>query len=246
MKTVFSFFFVILCIGSRLFAQSDVVFGVKPGTVINSAYFGLKMDNLVPMVGADVLWITASGEYTSTEDNHWGSFYSGTIFREKRVSDLEFDGSALLVIPHIGAKYLLGSGDVRPYFFANAFFSIPSVKLETDRRDEWWSYEDDKLVDHGKDSGSENLDSKTKETINDILGFWGVTLGGGAEYFFSERFSIGGEYGIRLFFNSVDISNVPAGPDADSYGETYTGEWEGELSASLRLTYAVVSLNFYF
>ncbi|MBN2000284.1 sigma-70 family RNA polymerase sigma factor [candidate division KSB1 bacterium] len=244
----FKLFLSILLFGlaTCLSAQSDFVFGIKPGNTVNSAYFGLKMDNLVPMVGVDVVWLTASGKYTDTSEDQWNSYYDGTNYKQKTVSSIDMEGSALLLIPHIGAKYFLGSGDVKPYFFGNAFFSMPSVKMESSWKDESWYYEDNRQVDHDTDKGSEDLDEETEDIIKDVLGFWGITIGGGAEYFFSERFSIGGEYGIRLLFNSVNISGESGDSDPNGYGQSYRNEWEGELSASLRVTYAVVSLNFYF
>jgi len=240
------FFFLILglLLVNISFGQSNFVFGVKPGSTINSAYLGLKINMLVPFFGVDMFGISASGKYSDTDYNYYYSNWSNTTYEWRSIETTEFSGSAFLLIPHFGAKLYLGTQNVRPYFFGNVFFSKPSVNAEAKWKEEWWEYENGHLVDHDIDSDSEELEDKTKETIEDVLNFWGITFGGGAEYFFSEHFSIGGEYGIRLLFNKIEYSEE----NQDSYrpDDSYSEKWEGEASACFKVSYAVFTLNYYF
>ncbi len=222
--------------------ESNLVFGVKPGNMINSAYMGLKIGNLVPMIGADMMWLSASAKYKHENLDSWYDSYDDITYKHRDVDTEDLKGSAFLLVPHIGAKLLMGSKDMRPYVFGNLFFSIPSVNAESNSRNESWYYEDGVEVDHYLDTDSDRLDAKTEEVIKDALSFWGMTLAGGAEYFFSDHFSVGGEYGIRLLFNTAEYKDTSGnGPDPD-YQET----WEGEVSASFKISYALVALNYYF
>lgn len=227
---------------SASYAESGFVFGIKPGNTINSASFGIKMGNLVPMIGADLIWITASGTYT---DEDYSSYYgwTGDYYEYRSIDEDEMDGSAFLLIPNIGMKMYMGQKSVRPYFLGNIFFSLPFVSAESKSRYESWEYVNGELEYHYVDIDDDGLDEDDEELIEDALGFWGLTLGGGAEYFFSENFSVGGEYGIRLLFGGAEAS----GEDRDSYGdEEYIDAFSTEVSTSIRMTYAVMSLNYHF
>ena len=48
MRRIAYIFSIIILLTSMLRAQSNFTFGVKPGTALNSAYFGKKMNNLIP------------------------------------------------------------------------------------------------------------------------------------------------------------------------------------------------------
>jgi hypothetical protein len=224
------------------YGQGGFVFGIKPGNTINSASFGIKMGNLVPTIGADLIWITASGTYT---DENYSSYYgwSGDYYEYRSIDEDDVSGSAFLLIPSIGMKMYMGDKSVRPYLLGNIFFSLPFVSAESESRYESWEYINGELEWHYIDIDDDDLDKEDEELIEDALGFWGVTLGGGAEYFFSEHFSVGGEYGLRLVFGGVEASDE----DRSSYGdEEYVDAFSTEVSASVRVTYAVISLNYHF
>ncbi len=243
MKRFIIFSLIWLVLANISFGQSKIVFGVKPGSTINSAYLGLKMNNLVPFFGIDVLGISASGKYSDENEDQYDDYYGNTrVFRN--IETEEFSGSALLIIPHFGAKLFIGAKDVRPYILGNIFFSIPSVSADAESKDESWEYENGQLVDHDIEIDSDKLEDRTKDMIKDVLSFWGVTLGFGAEYFFSDHFSLGGEYGIRLLFNKIEYSDEDH--SSDGANSSYTEKWEGETSANLKISYAAVTLNYYF
>lgn len=224
------------------YSQSNLVFGVKPGMTINSAYFGIKMNNLVPFMGADLFWISVSGDYSDSYSDSWTDYY-GDLNKWESVESGELSGSAFLLIPHFGCKYYFNKQEVRPYIVGDLFFSIPSVSGKVEWSDEDWEYENGQLIYHDIDKGSDELEDDVKDIVNDILSFWGINTGFGAEYFFNPNFSIGGEFGLRLIFNSVEYKQQNS-ENYSSYSN-YTEKWEGELSASLKLSYAVFSLNFY-
>jgi hypothetical protein len=64
----------------------------------------------------------------------------------------------------------------------------------------------------------------------------------------SEHFSVGGEYGFRLFFNKIKYHDEESSSygDPEYYYSSYQNKWEDELSLTLKMNYAVVALNFYF
>jgi hypothetical protein len=82
-------------------------------------------------------------------------------------------------------------------------------------------------------------DSELEDSIGELLSFYGLSLAFGAEYFFSDFFSIGGEYGLRYMKTSSDLE-----VDLDILDEPV--ELDSELEVSYRASYAVASLNFHF
>jgi hypothetical protein len=190
------------------------------------------------------MWLSVSGNYSEEDYDEYYDYYYDIYYEHRSIESTEIDASAFILIPHFGIKFLMGSRDVKPFLFGNVFFSIPSVTAESKTRDEEWTYVNDQLVDHEINRDTDELDDETKDLVNDILGFWGITLGGGAEYFFSENFSIGGEFGVRLIFNTVEYSDKTH----EEYGpnDSYTEEIDSEISASFKVSYAVFTLNYYF
>ena len=81
-----------------------------------------------------------------------------------------------------------------------------------------------------------------KEDIHDALNFMVLSVGIGAEYAFSEHFTVGGEYGIRLVMNTVDYS----GEDIDDDDPvTWKETWEDKVSMALGVSYTCFTVNFY-
>ncbi len=219
-------------------AESSLVFGVKPGATLNSAYLGMQQGRLLPFLGLDIVGIKVSN--TTTDDYTYHSEYSDYGYRELETD--EYEGSALLILPQIGAKYYFKDSGIRPYLLGSVFFSMPFVSVETSNTTEYWDFEGTELVDHGiyKDSGD---DGEAEDFAKEVLSFWGLTLGGGVEYFFSEHFSVGGEYGIRMLFNKVEDSDSSSN-EWDS--SSSTSDWNDEIDLSIKLSYSAISLNYYF
>lgn len=76
------------------------------------------------------------------------------------------------------------------------------------------------------------------------MGIWGLTFGFGLEYPFNDHFTIGGEFGLRIFGNSVTDKDA----DSDEYNGQlqWKEDWNDELTATLGITYTAFSLNYYF
>lgn len=119
--------------------------------------------------------------------------------------------SASLIAPTIGARYFISpQNPVRAYFALSLSKPFVSGKLEYDGEP----------------------DEEFEDTIENISLF-GFEAGFGAEYFFSENFSLGGEFGLRslsLKYEEVDVEF----------------EEEVTIKASLTPTYTKFGLNFYF
>ena len=116
--------------------------------------------------------------------------------------------SANMFAPLIGVKFLFkpeAEGTVSPFLFADIFKAFTSVDM------------------------GEMGESETEDMINDLLSPFGFKLGFGAQYAISDKFSVGGEYGLIYMTSSGKI-------EEDSS--------EMEISTNLGLTYAAVSLIF--
>jgi len=168
------------------------IFGVRPGSTVESAFFGADMGTVTPIVGLDFLGVSVSVE--------------------------DADLSASMFIPHFGARVYLGgpgtTGAVVPYLQGTVMKSFASI-----------------------DVGDES--TELEDAIGDLLSFYGITLAFGAEYFFAESFSLGGEYGLRYIKTSADL-NV----DLDILDEPIS--MDSNLEIAYRASYAGVSLNFHF
>jgi hypothetical protein len=168
------------------------IFGVRPGSTVESAFFGADMGTVTPIVGLDFLGVTVTVE--------------------------DADISASMYIPHFGARIYMGgagsTGAVVPYVQGTFMKSFASIDLG-------------------------GADAALEDAVADLLSFYGIGLAFGAEYFFADRFSLGGEYGLRYIKTSgeleleLDILDEPISMDSD-------------LEVSYRTSYAGVSLNFHF
>lgn len=89
-------------------AESKAVFGVKPGILIQSSYFGIDAKRWHPFAGMDLVAFA--------------------------ISEDEYDASASVWIPHFGTKLYLQdpwqAGKVAPYIQGDYFFSIASVNVD--------------------------------------------------------------------------------------------------------------------
>ena len=168
------------------------IFGVRPGNMVESAYFGVNMGSLVPFVGID--YLSASVD----------------------IEDVE--ASASLFVPHFGIRKYFGQnlvgGAVVPYLQASFLKSFASI-----------------------DVGGES--SELTDAIADLMSFYGATFAFGAEYFFTDRFSVGGEYGLRYLKMSTELE-----VDLDIVDEPVS--LDSDLDVTYKASYAIVSLNFHF
>ena len=137
--------------------------------------------------------------------------------------ETNMDVGASMFIPYAGVKFLLSTtGDTKPYVFGTFFKSFASVKFES--------------------GGESLLGDDIEDFIKDLLGFWGLKFGFGAEYAVSDHFSIGGEYGLNMYFMSGELDVALGDTGIDGLEESI----KMDVSASLKRTYAAIVLNFYF
>jgi len=129
-------------------------------------------------------------------------------------------GSAFVLVPHLGSRYYFsaekGSGEVVPYVQGDFLFSIASV-------------------------GGKGFDAESKELAEDALGFIGISAAFGAEYYFSERFSIGGEYGFRFFADGVRTHRDEWNYD----GASEVSQVTDKLNVTYNVSYVTLTLNFH-
>jgi hypothetical protein len=221
-------------------SSGGVVFGVKPNLGVQSSYFGLNMGQITPYIGVDLIGIGAEGKYSSASwQEDW---VSGGLYKW-RENELDLSGSATLIIPHIGLKFFLSHNELRPYFYGSFFKAFASVNVEG--TSSYREYDPQGQLIY-EDEDDMEMAEEEKEIIQDILSPWGLAFGFGAEYPFSDHFSIGAEFGVRLIFTSTKFDDVESG-DWDNDGmDDYRNEWEQELSGSLKLSQAAIALIYYF
>jgi len=213
------------CFSATLVAQTTFVFGIKPGFGLNSAYIGINQGHFTPFIGADLLWISADGDYQKSYEDYQSA---DTYFKE--TTTINFSGKAFLLVPQLGLKYAFGNKNIKPHLSAAVFLGLPLVELNADGTRESWEFVDDALIRHEQESAIDDL-NEIENTVNDALGFWGIHFGAGAEYFFDPHFSIGGEYGFRLLFDSATYENTTGDLDPTTING-YLKKWHSEHSCS--------------
>jgi hypothetical protein len=180
-------------------AQAEMIFGVKPAAVVQSSYFGF-------LAGTSMV-IEFGLDYARVGVDVKGETDGDLGFQP---TEIDAEGSASMMMPHGGAKLYLkprAAGATAPYFLVDIFKAFTSVDL---------GQEDDTVQD-------------AEEFAADLLSPFGVNLGFGAEYNFSDRFSMGGEYGFRYMMSSSTMDEIDL-----------------EVSTSLGMTYAAITANFTF
>lgn len=200
----------ILLVSQYSFGQ--LAFGIKPGATLNSGYGGLKIGNIVVFGGFE--YVHGGGEFTLT--------YSATGYPDQ-VAKQKYSGN--LYVPFVGAKiFLLPAGSIKGYVTATISKPWISASIQPDSGKEAIAY-----TEYGG----------AKTTIKDLVSnvnLWGVSAGVGSEYFFSDNFSLGGEFGFRWIHGSFD-KTIKTGP---------TDQEKIEVSAGLSTTYSTITLNYYF
>jgi hypothetical protein len=179
--------------------QAEMLFGVKPSSVVQSSYFGfLAGTNMVIQFGLDYARVGVKME-GDTE----GDFGLDPI-------SIDAEVSASMMMPHAGVKVYLkprAAGATSPYFLADLFKAFTSV--------------DPGDVDDAADDAL--------ASVEELLSPFGLNLAFGAEYHFSDRFSLGGEYGLRYLMSSTEFDDI-----------------DMTIETSLGMTYAAMTANFVF
>jgi hypothetical protein len=193
-------------------------FGVKPGAGLNGAYFGFKTHSLVVFTSFDYIHVGGVLEES-------GQRFDYNLNQLVTFSD-ELEAAFSIYNIGVGAKYFLPvTNNISPYFTT----TITKPFLSAD----------------AKENGA------TQDDLSDFVGeisIWGVSLGFGTEYFFSENFSVGGEFGLRMFLGSYEkhekVETWVFNPNTG--GSIVQTDRNLEANINFSLTYSVVSLNYYF
>lgn len=242
MKTNAKLLGIIVLIPLALSAQNGLFISFKSGTPISGSMVGLKLGPLAPFGGLDIVRLSGKfeDELTTWDAEYLGWNYQtdqpeyGPLYMDYERSST-FEGSALLLMPHAGARFYLN----KFYVMGDLMLVLPSVKGKS--KGERIYYDSDGLP-YDIDRWDDELEDEDREDIHDALNFMVLSAGIGAEYAFSEHFSVGGEYGLRLAMNSIDSG----GKDMDEDDPvSWKEEWANKVSMALGVTYTCFTVNFY-
>lgn len=205
---------LIMVFSNTLSAQFS--FGISPGSNINGAYFGYKINKIVPYVGFQYFNVGYTGSTTGKRTN----------YTTNQIDDYTDDFSIRqgFMIPSFGVKYFIISQN-RINAYANILIAKPIVFGEL-------------IVD---DVPNEDFNNQIEN-----LNLWAGGLGFGVEYNFSDNFSIGGEYGIRYLTSTNSFEGYertiydPVTNDPITYRQKISGTF------NFSPTYTKITLNYYF
>lgn len=190
-------------------------FGVSPGLNMNRAYFGYKMNRIVPFAGCQF--------YNSTFNFKFS--YEDFDYDLNQIVTYEDEGEARLslIMPNLGVKYFIKeTGNLKAHLTLNVSKPILSGKV----------------VYNGEE------DDEIKDAIKNLKLFGGE-FGFGAEYFFDENFSLGGEFGIRYMMVRYKDSYETSVYNPNT-GMSEPSENTYEFKSAVSPTFSKISLNFYF
>ncbi|MFQ6675655.1 MAG: hypothetical protein ACE5LH_04835 [Fidelibacterota bacterium] len=197
--------------------------GVRVGGPSQSYYVTLlTFGPFRPILGLD-FW---GGSFKVSYDYRYEENYYG----DRLVDDtrLESEGSLRLFMPRAGIKYFRGQKDaLKSYVLAEGFIVIPTVSFEATVNGE-----------------KEELKDEDRKRIKDGLDFIGITLAVGTEYFFSDQFSIGGEFGMNWLLWDYSDSDSDSYYGSSDYNWTSTTKYDAK--AKLGGSFARMTLNYYF
>jgi hypothetical protein len=239
--------------------QKGKLFTVKLGPDHQSSQFALNRGRLQPYVGLD--YISASftadigmlmwAEDPSTEELVKASKISAGV-----------EGSVSCWMPHAGVKYYLSDGESRPYVFGGVYKNFSSIDATLDLKIQGYDETGEKDGDPLSSNG-DLLSDEMKEFVESLLNHWGVQAGFGVEWRVNKHFGIGGEYGVKMHFNSaeqtfrdsnvLDLLGTVIG-DTETDPDSGTGDLLGadrtdldlNLSGKYVTSQASVVFNFYF
>lgn len=230
-------------------AKSGLWFSFKTGYPLAGSSVGLKLGPLAPYGGIDIFHFgfNLQSDYTSW-DSGW--FYNDNTHQwelselykdHERESSLE--GSATLFAPHAGARFYLKQNPLKLYLKADLMLLLPSIDGINKGERTW--YNPDGTIDY-HERWSDKISKADRKNIQDALDFIIFTPGVGVEYPFSEHFALGGEFGMRLIFNSAEYA------DDDEYYDEYDDlvywkeKWSATIATTIGITYTAITLNYIF
>lgn len=220
-----------LCV-SILSAQEDenesgqFTFSVKPELLgLAGGSFGYKFpSDLVLLGGIDYFHLGSTIDVSTTYFNLAGPYIPSS-------SSSETEASLNVYNLYVAAKlFVVKKNAIKGYLMAEVSKPILNGSIEV--------------------NGKSDPDV---ESIFDNLSVWGLKGAFGTEYFFSDNFSLGGEFGLRvLLVSSTDSKETPYytfyyDPNLGQYVTVQgTRRQETKVSFNFNLTYSTFTLNYYF
>ena len=180
------------------------------------ALFGYKIGKWAPFGGIQYL----KGSFTDIHSGTRYDYQTGQIVNYKDVSKY----SAGVYMPFTGVKYfMIEKQDVKAYLISIIAKPFVSGKIVED--------------------GVKNEDFE--EDIKNIS-LWGFQNGFGSEYFISNNFSFGAEFGIRFFLFKQKHTEDDYPVYDPNTGETLNTTRTYEHKVNVSWTYTTFSVNYYF
>ncbi len=218
MKTPFlnlSIFIVLLLFSNSIYSQFS--FSVSPGIQINNASFGFKKNKIKPNFGIQIL--TGSTSLTESGKRYDYDVQDIVNYEEK------YKYSGLAIMPIIGLQYYFKESEKLSVFTTINFTKVfISGKIE--------------------DSTNPNANSELNDLVKKV-NVVGGQVGFGTEYFFDKYFSVGGEFGIRIFYANYTEEHNHSVYNPNT-GESVDSKINFKYNFSMNPTYSKISLNYYF
>jgi len=206
--------------------EGQIMFSVRPDfSGMTGGAFGYKLptsSDLILYGGIDYLHLGSTVKTSTDYENIPYDPPNGSL-REASLSVYNF---------YIGGKYFATEIDmIKSYFL----FEISKPFI----------------------SGTYEVNGKEDKDVQnalDGLSFFGFKGGYGAEYFFSKNFSLGGEFGLRMFLlndtytKENKVYDYVYNPNTGEYEWLHIGTEKNktEVDLNISLTYALMTLNYYF
>lgn len=216
MKTIFKKGLALVAV--FFMAQStfaQFTFTASPGVAINGASFGYRFGKFIPQLGIDYMQFSGNYERNDYEYDPVTDEFVPTTYK--------YDYSIGAIMPRVGLKAFVAEKDnLKMYVVGGFMMPFLSGKSTTDGVNDYYI---------------EDLVKGTK--------IWGADLAFGMEYFFNDRFSMSGQFGLRyLSMNNKDsYDQTQTNPNT---GDQFTYQVKREWKNTASPTVTKVGLNFYF
>jgi len=208
-------------------SSAGVIFSIRPGAPAHGMQLGFGSGKPVnPFIGFDYGFFRISQEtdytyydyYDTLDDNgNWVEVVD-TI-----TTDVDMKLAMHFLIPNAGLKINFKHKKLSPYLklgFAY-IFPIASFSYTLDGEDMTQDPEFKKMADEMKDN------------VRSAVTTLGISCGFGTEYFFSDAFSVGGEFSFNLALNKMNFGMSEL-------------DFAVDVGAAFGITQSTISFNFYF
>jgi hypothetical protein len=164
--------------------------------------------------------VNQQGGYFGYMSGERATFLAGLDFSRIAI-DNSSGTSVSSVVPFFGIKYCfrdIGDDVATPYVKLEFNKTITSANDVGDLLLMLVDVADTSLIDIGDEEAE-----AAEDALEDLLSPWGLTFAFGGEYFFSDEFSLGGEFGLRNKFHSSEIEIMEGVSEKVSlnYHDTY-------------------------